>query len=245
VTDVGGPSNGAYSNKLLTFTVASGLKVWTGIEYTNSAVVNTNGTAVTWVSGPKFSSRLAGAGIFIGTIHPVKSGANYTVLTVNSPTSLTLTTSAGVQSGMWLNGDVNGSLLGQLGYVDKGNISSISPCPNLSFYLVATGVITTDPSQLKIVVGTTPNLVGLSITATVVSLSGGVAIIQLASPGISTVKYYEAGFDPGTFIGGGVVSVTDSGVIVGMGFTWLVYQDGTLRLAPASGSFPTKFTTPT
>jgi hypothetical protein len=56
-------------------------------------VVNTNGTAVTWVSGYLFTGISAGQPAVI-------NGVAYEILTNNSSTSLTLTSSAGVQSGV-------------------------------------------------------------------------------------------------------------------------------------------------
>jgi hypothetical protein len=56
-----------------------------------SGKVNTSGTAVTWVSGNNFSTIPNGIAITI-------NGVIYTVSTVNSSTSLTLTTSAGTQT---------------------------------------------------------------------------------------------------------------------------------------------------
>jgi hypothetical protein len=58
-----------------------------------TSVVNTSGTAVTWVSGNVFNSSMQGQQVVINAV-------TYTVLTYNSTTSLTLTTSAGVQSGV-------------------------------------------------------------------------------------------------------------------------------------------------
>ena len=55
-------------------------------------VVDTNGTAVTWVSGSTFSNLLDQGQIVI-------NGASYTVSQVNSATSLTLLSSAGTQTG--------------------------------------------------------------------------------------------------------------------------------------------------
>ena len=58
-----------------------------------SGSVGTNGTVVTWISGNTFSRLLDQAKIII-------NGVSYTVSTVNSTTSLTLVSSAGVQSGV-------------------------------------------------------------------------------------------------------------------------------------------------
>jgi hypothetical protein len=159
VTDVGGPNNGAYFNKTLTLTVASGLTLQTGIDYTDSTTYNI------------------------------------------------------------------------LGYVDKGNVVSISPRPNLSFYVVATKVVSTSPSGLTIVAPA-------GFTATVVSLTGpsgnAVAQIQVTGP-----------FSSGTLGNNNFsISVTDSGVTKTGTFIWVVYDDGALRLAPQTGSFPVKLTTP-
>lgn len=54
--------------------------------------VNTSGTAVSWVSGEKFTGIAAGSPFYI-------DGTAYTVSTLNSPTSITLTTSAGTLTG--------------------------------------------------------------------------------------------------------------------------------------------------
>jgi hypothetical protein len=52
---------------------------------------STLGTAVTWISGPQFSIYFNGASISI-------DGVAYTIFSVNSPTSLTLTSAAGTQT---------------------------------------------------------------------------------------------------------------------------------------------------
>ena len=55
--------------------------------------VNVSGTAVTWVSGTRFPGIPVGEPIFL-------AGVQYTVASVDSPTSLTLTTSGGTLSGI-------------------------------------------------------------------------------------------------------------------------------------------------
>jgi hypothetical protein len=57
-----------------------------------TGVVNTSGTAVTWVSGDDFSGMYSGGGIVI-------NGTLYNISVFNSSTSLTLTASAGSQTG--------------------------------------------------------------------------------------------------------------------------------------------------
>jgi hypothetical protein len=61
------------------------------LKYARTGLVNTDGTEVTWVAYIKFPGIAAGSTIYI-------AGGAYTVASVNSPTSLTLTSSAGIQS---------------------------------------------------------------------------------------------------------------------------------------------------
>jgi hypothetical protein len=61
------------------------------LKYARTGLVNVNGTEVTWVAYIKFPGIAAGSTIYI-------AGSAYTVASVNSPTSLTLTASAGIQS---------------------------------------------------------------------------------------------------------------------------------------------------
>ena len=62
-----------------------------------SGFVTTNGTAVTWLSGDYFTGLSAGGSITISSVV-------YTILTVNSPTSVTLTASAGIGTYPWNTG---------------------------------------------------------------------------------------------------------------------------------------------
>jgi hypothetical protein len=79
---------------------ANGNPVYFGVDTTwytgtNSGTVNTNGTTVYWVSGKAFYQGGAWDG---GSIRI--NGISYTIATVLSPSALTLTTSAGTQSGV-------------------------------------------------------------------------------------------------------------------------------------------------
>ncbi len=62
-------------------------------DATFSGTVNTSGTAVTWATGSQFNQLLTQGKMVI-------NGVSYTVASVNSATSATLTTSAGTQSGV-------------------------------------------------------------------------------------------------------------------------------------------------
>jgi hypothetical protein len=69
--------------------------------------VNTSGTAVTWVSGTKFTGLTAGQAVTIG-------GVIYTIGEVASPQQLTLTASAGTQTGaeyVAVRGGVDGNMI--------------------------------------------------------------------------------------------------------------------------------------
>jgi hypothetical protein len=63
-------------------------------ELVSGITVNTNGTSITWVSGPTF------IGILPGNFITVATGQEYFILSVNSPTSMTISTSAGTNSNL-------------------------------------------------------------------------------------------------------------------------------------------------
>jgi hypothetical protein len=131
------------------------------------------------------------------------------------PVNVGLTLHAGVDY-------VDSLSLGILGYVATGNADTISPRTNRSFYIVATGVIATSPSQLLV---TVPS----GYTSVVESVSGGTAYIRLSGP-------FASGFIGSNTLN---VGVTDVGGINASGsFTWIVYANGALRPAPGNGSIP-------
>lgn len=118
-----------------------------------------------------------------------------------------------------------------LGYIDNGSPDSINPRPNRAFYVVATGVVSTSPAGMSASTNN-PN-----ITALVESVAAGTAFIKLSDAAANT------GFVAGAVgINSLIVSVTDSGVNVNATFTWTIFDDGVLRLAPSSGSFPIQLT---
>jgi hypothetical protein len=127
-----------------------------------------------------------------------------------------LTLSTGIDS-------VDGINTGYLGYVSTGNTDSITPRPNMSFYVYASGVTTTNAATLAS---------GISISnsgfvASVDNLSSGVAAIRISGP------FASASVGDNTF----GITVVDSGVSVTGTFKWKVYNDGVLR-ATATNAFP-------
>lgn len=63
------------------------------VNLSGTGTVNTSGTAVTWASGTTFKTEWAGSSIIINAV-------NYTISAVASTTSLTLTATAGTQTGV-------------------------------------------------------------------------------------------------------------------------------------------------
>jgi hypothetical protein len=63
------------------------------VNLAGTGTVNTSGTAVTWVSGTTFKTEWAGSSIII-------NATNFTIASVNSTTSITLTATAGTQTGV-------------------------------------------------------------------------------------------------------------------------------------------------
>jgi hypothetical protein len=113
-----------------------------------------------------------------------------------------------------------------LGYVDAGNVATINPSPNLSFHVVATDVVSTSTSTIQV------SLSNPALSVGTITLNTGTrtAIIPLLGP-------FNAGVPGNNDL---VVSVTDSGVQITKTFNWTVYPDGTLIVAPSTGSFPTQ-----
>lgn len=115
-----------------------------------------------------------------------------------------------------------------LGFVDAGSVTSITVRPNLSFYVVATGVVSTSTATM------TANTDNSNITAKLNTPVSGVCEIELSG----------SGFNVGAGTYSVTVTVVDSGVQASHAFTWTVYNDGTMALK-ASNATPTRLTTPT
>lgn len=145
----------------------------------------------------------------------------------NKPLNLTVVSGLALKTGIDF---VDGISNNYLGFVDVGNVASISPRPQLSFFVVATNVVSTSPSQIAVVVSG-----GFSGSVTNLNTTAHTAQIQLTGPFSGGV----AGDNSLT------ISVTDSGVTAIASFKWFIYTDGSLRLAPSSGSIPLKLTTST
>jgi hypothetical protein len=144
-----------------------------------------------------------------------------------------------------------------IGFVSAGNVAAISPAPNGSFQIYATGVVSTSPTQmsasisLSVVKAATPHSdiaypigstppASSATTATIkiVSITGGVALLEVAGSAFDVPPSSTVG-DGGVQVYACNVTVTDSGVTVAATFFFGVYNDGSLTLALSSGSFPT------
>jgi hypothetical protein len=140
--------------------------------------------------------------------------------------SITVNVIAGlaIQTGVdFTNGTANKSL----GFIDNGTVTSINPRPNDTFLVIVTGVVSTTPGAI----GVTTGLPGITATVTSLDTGTGTAIITLSGAA------FAAGAVGTNFV---PVTVNDSGVQVTDTFSWTVYDDGVLRAAPGSGSFPTQ-----
>jgi Putative Ig domain len=135
--------------------------------------------------------------------------------------TLTVTAALKIQSGIDYIDILNTN---SLGYVSTGNVGTISPNPDRTFYVVATNVISTSQSQISALIS---GASGVSIS--LVSFSARIAVFSLA----------------GSFSSGSVgtnhltVTVNDSGVVVSKSLTWTVYAPSSLSAAfTVSGSIP-------
>lgn len=148
---------------------------------------------------------------------------------VDVPYVITVVAGLAITSGLHSTDPANPAA--DLGLVDQGSVLSINVRPNLSFFIVATNVVSSSPAGITIQTNN-PN-----ITGSVSSLDTGTQTAQIELSG--------TGFNAAV---GGPYSVTvtviDSGVQVSQVFQWSVYDDGTMALK-ASNATPTRLTTPT
>jgi phospholipase C len=97
----------------------------------NTGVVNTSGTAVTWVSGSVFNLNWPGP-IYIDNVA-------YTISSINSTTSITLTEPAGTQSAVTYTVNPMFCTTGRPSYTSAGTACSTDAQCTLSPYLYCTG----------------------------------------------------------------------------------------------------------
>ncbi len=112
-----------------------------------------------------------------------------------------------------------------IGYSTIEDVTSIHPRPNLSFYLVCTNVISTQASQMSV-------LLPPGFTGTVDSIGNGQATIRLSGP------FYSPNLNASTPFN---VTVLDSGVSVSKTFTYAVAPQTTIRFTTAAGTLPTTY----
>jgi len=177
---------------------------------------------------------MSGAGLITGTTLQVGVSQVITFRVTdfigaysNKPFNLTVVSGLTLQTGIDFE---NSTSTGYLGFVDNGNVVSILPRPQLSFFVVAQNVISTSGIQIAVVVGG-----GFSATVTNLDTVAHTAQIQLTGP-------FSSGAPGDNNL---TISVTDSGVTANATFKWFVYADGVLQLAPSAGSIPVKLITAT
>jgi hypothetical protein len=123
---------------------------------------------------------------------------------------------------------IDGTSTGYIGAVAAGNVSSINPRPNNSFYVLAKNIISATTNQI------TASTSVPGITATVSSIttynSVRVAWIQLTGSFNG-----QLGDNPIT------ISIVDSGVPASATFKWSQYVSLPIAIVPSSGAIPTYF----
>ncbi len=151
---------------------------WNALSFAGAAaVVNTSGTAVTWVSGSKFTSLAPGGAVTI-------AGVTYTIFAVGSSTGLTLTATAGTQTGaaFLANGTAALNITSTTGQVAASRTYTVNGTPatfdrvqliflgnNVFDYIVGGGdTTTTVATQIAAAINAahTGSPIGVPITAT-------------------------------------------------------------------------------
>ena len=211
-----------------TFTASGGV---TPYQWTISPLnVNPLPAGLTFSAGGVLSGTTTAAGYSKPVTFRVTDSALPTAAYVDRTFTITVVSGLSLRTGIDAR---DGTSTGVLGYVAAGNVSSINPRPNLSFYVVATGVVSVSIANISASVSYP------GITATVVSLSGGTANIQLTGAGFDTpsVPSTPTSAPTATQL---TVTVVDSGTSTSGTFTWYVYNNGGTLLVSPTGNFPTE-----
>ena len=217
----------------LAITSSSLAQATSGIAYNQSLTASGGTTPYTWIISPNSSNglpsglSLSSSGQITGTT--LASGFSKAItfrvtdaIGVYREATFTLSVVAGLTLTAgpdYVNG-TNTNVLG-IGYTAVEDVTSISPRPNLSFFIVATNVISLSASGLSF--GLPPGF-----TASVASLANGTAMIALSGP------FYASSAGNNTLN----VTVIDSGVSVSKSFTWVAAPQANIRITPVTGSMP-------
>jgi hypothetical protein len=211
------------------------------VAYSAATLTGTGGVgAYSWSIDPSSAASLSSIGMNLNASTGAITGTSTAVGTYSFTFRLTDSTTAYVTRTLSLTVASNlhlvsgpdyvagGSPSGFVGGVDAGNISSVSPRPNMSFYVVATGVISTSTSTIS----ASTSVPGVSATVTSVTGSSGsaVALIQLTGSLVGSTGSNNI-----------TVSVIDKGISKSVTFQWLQYTSEAIYLVPASGSIPTYY----
>lgn len=155
----------------------------------------------------------------------------------------TVTQSLALKTGIDFTDSTNTSFLG---YVVNGSVGGITTRPNLSFVVVASGVVSPSAAGLNCSVGAVYDVTGSGVPLTDISTpvahtgSAFVATPQTPIAGVAHILLSGTGFN--LTIGRTyalVFTLTDSGVTVSQTFLWTVYSHGSsLALAPSVGNLP-------
>jgi hypothetical protein len=219
----------------LSITTTSINQVISGHSFSQTLTAAGGSGSYTWSISPSSSNQLP-IGLSLGSSSGAITGTS-TQTGYNLPVTFRVTDNTNgayaeaqftvtVISGLTLQTGIDytdGISTNYLGYVSTGNTDSISPRPNYSFYVVATGVVTTNSATLSSGI----SISNSGFTASVESLNNGIAFIRVSGP-------FASGSLGDNSFG---ITVTDSGVSATGSFRWNVYVSGAIR-ASATNAFP-------
>ena len=218
----------------LVITTATVTPATSGVPYSfqmqSSGGTGGNQWTITGANPLPLGLSMNSSGLITGTtsLTGYSSLITFTV-TDSAATTVSKSLAFAVSAGLTLYSGVdysNSISTGILGYVAAGQVNSIVSRPNQSFYVVGTRVVSKSVSTIQAITNNS------TIIATVKSLTGSVVLIELTGA-------FNAGLLGSNSL---TVSVSDSGVNVTGVFTWVVYNDGTLRIG--NNNLPTQLTTP-
>ncbi len=203
-----------------------------GVAYSTALGATGGQTAYTWSISPSSASLLpaglsltASSGLISGTT--VTAGYNQTVtfrvtdaIGVYREVALQLTVRSALSFATGPD-SVAGTSLGYLGMVCGGSVAGINPRPNRSFFVVASNVVSPTASGLSFGLPT-------GYSASVLSLSGGTAILSITGP------FASGAVGDNSF----AFSMQDSGVNGSATFQWRVYTENAIAIVPLSGTLP-------
>jgi hypothetical protein len=210
----------------LAITTTSLPQVTGAVAYSATLTCTGGVPAYVWSISPSSSNQLP-AGLSLNSSTGVISGSTTSIGTTQITFRVTDTTGVykevtlalTVRSGVALHSGidwVNATSTNALGHIANGNAQTVNPRPNLTFIVVATGLISTSASQLQFNLPT-------GFSASPAAIANGDCLIGISGP-FATTPSQSLNF-----------SLTDAGVTVSATYTWVIVPSRPLRLTSAGG----------